>query len=100
MTRISSDHVQKRGDWFIRHLSASERELFGFSFCCCGCGSECYVPIAQNAENDETKWDWDGNLETPTLKPSLLNRCCGWHGHMRVGQWVAEPGSTIPDGAN
>ena len=33
-------------------------------------------------------WKWDGNLERPTLEPSI--NCvsgCGWHGHLQQGEW-------------
>lgn len=31
-------------------------------------------------------WSWDGNVEQPTLNPSInCNGGCGWHGYMRAG---------------
>ena len=94
-----TDDVKIPGDWFIRHITTNGEELFGLSFSCCGCGAEGYIPIKTTTE-DCRYWEWDGNLEAPTLKQSLLNRCCGWHGHMQVGRWVPQPGSAVPQGAN
>jgi hypothetical protein len=31
-------------------------------------------------------WAFDGNLDAPTLTPSLLFRKTEWHGHLRAGR--------------
>ena len=39
------------------------------------------------------KWHWDGNVEMPTLDPSIgstgMNESppTGWHGYLRAGHW-------------
>lgn len=48
------------------------------------CGS---LPIATGPKS-EREWKWDGNMEKPTLSPSI--NCvdgCGWHGHLKAGVW-------------
>ena len=32
------------------------------------------------------EWKWDGNLDEPTLTPSIRrNGACNWHGYLRKG---------------
>lgn len=33
-----------------------------------------------------THWTWDGNRESPTLEPSILDLVTGWHGYLRAGK--------------
>lgn len=45
--------------------------------CPCGCGQLSTIPI---------KDDWNGDLERPTLIPSILRKSgCGWHGFLTNG---------------
>lgn len=37
----------------------------------------------------EHGWNFDGNLDKPTLKPSLLYRKDQWHGYMTAGRLVS-----------
>lgn len=58
--------------------------------CPCGCGDICGVTVKPGCE---TGWDWDGNLDCPTLKPSILisnSRGEGehWHGFLTGGRFV------------
>ena len=32
-------------------------------------------------------WEWDGDRDTPTLKPSIQQPDNGWHGWLRAGKW-------------
>lgn len=44
-------------------------------------------PLGHPPHNDG--WDWDGNVRTPTLSPSI--KCtggCQWHGYVRGGTLV------------
>ena len=36
-------------------------------------------------KNEGPSWEWDGNLEKPTLTPSV-NRPGGWHGRISSGK--------------
>lgn len=43
-------------------------------------------PVADPQGN---RWHWDGNMEAPTLSPSIdcsVPRRCGWHGHIINGE--------------
>jgi Family of unknown function (DUF6527) len=47
------------------------------------------LPILENADN-HAMWRWDGNTESPTLKPSILHHSTPeWHGYMDEGQLIS-----------
>ena len=53
-------------------------------------GSSCSVPVrGESLPNGAGPWGWDGNLENPTITPSI--NCvggCGWHGFITAGKVV------------
>lgn len=53
-----------------------------------GKNNQCQIPVTLGpAENG--KWHWDGNMEAPTLSPSIgCDHRCGWHGHIVKGEIV------------
>lgn len=63
----------------------------------CLCGGEhdpnfgCFsmLPIAPFKTHERgANWNWDGNLEEPSLTPSILHHCSTgreWHGYMTKG---------------
>lgn len=55
--------------------------------CPCGCHEVVTIPVW--AEPGNCVWQWDGNLTTPTLTPSIrrLNGC-QWHGFITKGAFV------------
>jgi hypothetical protein len=63
-----------------------EDQHSGIAFKCpCGCGLDSWLPFSDTTFEG---WQWDGSTEAPTLRPSVLNRQCGWHGHLTNGEWV------------
>lgn len=51
--------------------------------CPCGCGATVRIPVKPF---DPMGWTWDGNLERPTLSPSIQRTTgCRWHGWLRNG---------------
>jgi hypothetical protein len=65
--------------------------------CPCGCGDPGTLPIVYppNTARDTHTWGWDGNMERPTLDPSIRRTVkCKFHGWLRVGVW-----SSAGDGA-
>ncbi|SRR5579885_1606349 len=55
--------------------------------CPCGCGDVCTVPVRPGYTN--THWNWDGNLELPSLTPSIQRLGdCRWHGYLTKGEFV------------
>jgi hypothetical protein len=64
--------------------------------CPCGCGMPGSIVFGETqprGDNDEgqSRWHWDGNLEHPTLIPSIKRRTpCRWHGTLTAGVWTKE----------
>jgi hypothetical protein len=42
--------------------------VYGYSFKCPGCGFTHILPVSGS-----TKWEFNGNMSSPTFSPSLLN---------------------------
>lgn len=53
----------------------------------------CAVPVQGGPALPKAQaWDWDGNIERPTLTPSLwLWGRKGWHGHVTAGVMIMQP---------
>ena len=52
-------------------------------------------PNGQNGGRPQ--WDWDGNLEAPTFRPSInCEANCGWHGYIKAGRCVSTSGVDEP----
>lgn len=53
--------------------------------CPCGCGTIGCLPIPPFHEGG---WTWDGNVEQPTMSPSVqMLSPCRWHGYLKKGVW-------------
>lgn len=52
-------------------------------FPCCG-----GAVMFSNWEGEGAKWNWDGNIEKPTLSPSIWRKG-HWHGWLRNGEFVS-----------
>ncbi len=54
-------------------------------------GSPCCIPIRRGLPIDGPSWGWDGNIEKPTLQPSVFHDPHNpasphhWHGWIRAG---------------
>lgn len=47
----------------------------------------------QGNNGGRPQWDWDGNRESPTFRPSInCEGHCGWHGYLRNGRCVSAQG--------
>jgi hypothetical protein len=71
--------------WSAPNLPTTERRL---SFICpCGCGALAGVRVIQSTSRVEGFWEWDGNLEKPTISPSIkiTNH---WHGYLTKGEFI------------
>lgn len=73
----------------FEYFKSGDRYPAGMIYCCpCGCrqtGSLHFRPDASPS------WDWDGNLETPTLNPSV-HHVGHWHGFLEKGYWKQKRG--------
>lgn len=61
-------------------MNRVRRVEHGISFKCPGCGDTHYVPT----EGDHA-WEWNGDLERPTIKPSVLVRSGHHAPHYKPG---------------
>lgn len=53
--------------------------------CPCGCGVVHAIPVCRTVKEPRC-WLWDGNVEKPTLSPSIKRiGGCGWHGFLTKG---------------
>ena len=44
-------------------------------------------PQLEADEHGRRRWHWDGNMEAPTVTPSIgCDAKCGWHGHITAGE--------------
>jgi hypothetical protein len=56
--------------------------------CPCGCEVTGFIPFKGKDHGYPTVWDFDGNLDKPTLTPSIQRLSgCKWHGFMTAGIW-------------
>jgi hypothetical protein len=66
-------HWSKRVDGTIHALHFT---------CPCGCGACGATPVYAGSNG----WCWNGDLEKPTLTPSIkMLSPCGWHGYLTDG---------------
>lgn len=57
-------------------------------------GAACSIPVRPAADPSMPSWNWDGNLEKPTLTPSVFHdpnqpqSRYHWHGFITAGRMV------------
>jgi uncharacterized protein DUF6527 len=95
----SSEAVKAPGDFvFIRNAAG---EIEAIDICIPGNegGSAGALPITRGqARPNVVEWEWDGNEDKPSLKPSIWRNKPApgkesrneWHGHLRAGRLESE----------
>jgi len=69
-----------------------EGAIAAICFLCPTCGANHAVGVKPG---DPSGWEWNGDLDKPTLSPSLSfayghpksNPDCRWHGFLKDGEW-------------
>jgi len=57
--------------------------------CPCGCGKTCTINVTDDPNKTNFAWEWDGNLEKPTLKQMIKGLSeCGWQGYLTEGYFI------------
>lgn len=85
---VCYEEMQDPGD-FMWHFNEQQEPLRMTFLCPCGCGSYGGVAVAGDATKHPI-WQWDGNLESPTIQPSIrFLGGCGWHGFLTNGSFVS-----------
>lgn len=84
----SKTALSHAGAGAFAYAGHANTEHAGIVFNCpCGCGTIAVLPFLAVQLNQPT-WGWDGNVEHPTLRPSIfLSRSCLWHGALDEGIW-------------
>lgn len=80
--------ARQRGDYAI--TKTPDGEPATFVIICPGCGNACVLSLRLGLGFDGDKkqtWQWDGNPESPTLKPSINHVGC-WHGWLTAGEFT------------
>lgn len=79
-----SSGVKEPGDFtYIWKDSKPDQIIFANAGCKFG---KCDVRLTEGPAV-HPRWHWDGNLEKPTLTPSVgCDKRCGWHGHITNGE--------------
>ena len=88
------DELKQPGDFCFWHIAEDGQSAFMAFKCPCGadqCRKRTHdsIPVRVGApQPDQHNWGWDGNLDAPTLTPSIHRTGdCGWHGHLQAGMW-------------
>jgi len=94
--RVSdTDALKAPGDFVFEdargEATTEPAKAFSLVFACPTTGRWCGgIRIGVKAKPPHgPSWEWDGNLDQPTLAPSI--NCvggCKWHGFLRKGVWV------------
>ncbi len=72
-------------EWYA---NAYGNEHAGLVYVCpCGCGNVSAISV-KLGEKVDGAWRWDGNVEKPTLLPSIRKTSCAWHGYLTEGVFV------------
>jgi hypothetical protein len=80
---IESQAVQ--GSFDVRAEPSGQRR---FWFVCPGaCKSLSAIALRPVVDGSPQSWDFDGNMQAPTLSPSINHVGC-WHGWLRNGEFV------------
>lgn len=81
------DEIPNKPGEFSYVQNFRENQICGMNFSCpCGCREIGLLLFGSHGINGGATWDWDGNEDMPTLKPSILRRGdCKWHGFLTDG---------------
>lgn len=77
--------LEQPGDFFYQFNRHGEAFRIVYN-CPCGCGDKGGLPIDKSVKRPQA-WKWDGNIERPTLTPSI-NHINHWHGYLTNGEFV------------
>lgn len=81
----NAEELRDAGDFMFTGIYGRDGVHGMMLICPCGCGEE----IAIDFTTDPTpgpKWEWNGNVDKPTLTPRLFKLTgCQWHGTLKDG---------------
>ena len=68
----------------IEMRSMPDGRVGGYAYRCPGCGEEDWL----NVDDGTHGWTASGDVDAPTLRPSILHRPCNWHGYLTAGEFA------------
>lgn len=71
----------ERGQFEIVTEPTGQKRLW---FICPGCGRHTAIALRPVVDGSPQSWEFDGNEQAPTLKPSIKHVGC-WHGWLTAG---------------
>ena len=84
---LHDEVVKGKPGHFKPWREAGVEGIAGLHFWCpCGCGALLGVSFVP-----PRGWTWNGDLQRPTVQPSILHSSpggCGWHGYLTAGEFV------------
>lgn len=86
-----SSGIKQAGDFTWFYQGAEPDQMI---FKCPFRAGTCSIRIQRGEAVDEPgnrRWGWDGNLNKPTITPSVNcdhEKRCGWHGHIMSGRMI------------
>lgn len=79
------------GPGCLEPRSIPDAGVAGYGFTCPGCGAESWLPVAPEIGGWViTEGTFAIGVDV-TLSPSIMNRCCGWHGYLTHGVFTPCP---------
>jgi hypothetical protein len=86
---LGYQRVERAGDF--AYLFDADECVVGLMYRCpCGCGRQGALLFGGRA-SIEAVWEWDGNLDEPTVTPLIRRRTpCRWTGQLSAGFWRKE----------
>lgn len=88
--RVKSwDALINPGQFMYTTTMTSGDNVAGMVFVCpCGCRAVGALQFVGEYQQPGAAWNWNGNIEQPTLHPSVLKKSdCRWHGWLEAGVW-------------
>ena len=82
--------IEGHFDWEPGHFGFGPEQIEGRRLCYMVLpnGSLCILPVIAHRKENQA-WEWDGNIERPTFRPSILHHSTPeWHGFVTDGQMV------------
>lgn len=89
-TRIDGLKAENPPPGAFDYFGVEDRNIGGLVYVCpCGCGRQILLDFHPGGPRSRS-WIWDGNIEAPTLKPSIHYKIDGethWHGDLVDGEF-------------
>ena len=86
--KLSDDDLKDPGDFYFAPLADLPGEFILYFKCPCGNDEVAGIHVGDKRKprSHRPSWEWNGDFDKPTCKPSILRRGgCKWHGYLTDG---------------